>query len=72
MSQPSRTQTPAASGIADLMQQFADRWLIRYEATLGVWSAERRTDEGRHIRFIAAHNPATLAGKIASAEVAEP
>ncbi len=66
------TTAPAPTSISDLTQQFGQRWTVAYDATLNVWSAEQRSPDGRHIRFLAAHAPGELANKLAGAELVEP
>jgi len=55
----------------ELQQQYGDRWSIAFEPALRVWSAERRSPDGRHRRFLAEHTPAVLADKLAVAERAQ-
>lgn len=55
-----------------LLHRFGSRWDIRRELAVGIFSAERRSLDGRHIRFITAHSAAELAVKLDAAEVAEP
>ena len=62
------TTEPAPASIAELFQRFADRWKIIYETALSVWSAERRSADGREIRFICDPDPAALAAKLQTAE----
>ena len=46
------------------------RWTITCDPALGVWSAERRSEDGRHRRYIVARTGDELAGKVAAADVA--
>ncbi len=62
----------APATITDLLLRFGDRWQLAYQSDLGVWSAERKSPDGRHVRFLAAHDPAELAASLADAEIAEP
>ena len=55
----------------ELQHRFGDRWQIEQPA-LGVWSATRRSRDGRHIRCIVARTAADLAAKIATADTEEP
>ncbi len=75
MSDLSSPATPAPPAAADhegeLHRRFGDRWQIEQPA-LGVWSATRRSTDGRRIRMIIAHGPAALAGKLETAETAGP
>lgn len=54
------------------MERFGDRWEIRRETSVGVLTAEHKTPDGRHIRFIVGRSVADLAGKLEAAETAEP
>lgn len=67
---PAPEVAPTAVTGRELAQRFGDRWQIGQERP-GVWSAERRSPDGHHIRFICAHSAAELAGKIEAAEAAE-
>ncbi len=62
---------PAAITGRDLAERFGDRWLIEQEHP-GVWSAGRRSADGRRIRVIIGPSAAELAGKLEAAEVCEP
>jgi hypothetical protein len=55
----------------ELQRRFGDRWDIQLE-DLGVWSAVRKSEDGRHIRCIIGRTAAELAGKLEAAEVCEP
>ena len=56
----------------DLLR-FSERWEITaYPGGLGVWSAEHRSEDGRHIRYIVAPTAAELASKLQAAELAGP
>ncbi len=70
MSNPASATPPSDS--TELERLYGSRWLIRLEHSLGVWSAEHRSADGRHIRVIVAHSAAELAGKLETAEVVEP
>jgi hypothetical protein len=58
--------------ITELLQRFGDRWRIAYLPALNVWSAEQRSADGRHIRFLCQHSTAALADKLAIAETDRP
>jgi hypothetical protein len=62
-------QSPAADSITSeqLERRFGDRWEITLES-LGVWSATRRSGDGRHIRCIVARSPGELVVKLWAAE----
>ena len=66
---PTTGRAPAS--ISDLLEMFGERWQMAYQGELNVWSAERRSPDGRHRQFLAAHDPATLAGRIRDAETAD-
>jgi hypothetical protein len=55
----------------ELQRRFGDRWDIQLE-DLGVWSAVRKSEDGRHIRCLVARTPAELLAKLATAETVEP
>lgn len=56
---------------ADPLAPFRDEWQIERPA-LDVWSAVRKSPDGRHIRVIIAHAGTELAGKLEIAETAGP
>ncbi len=56
----------------ELQRQYGDRWQIELESTLGVWSALRRSPDGRHIRVIIGRDAAELMAKLETAETVEP
>jgi hypothetical protein len=64
--------TPAPPDPGDLQRRFGERWQIELEHTLGVWSAVRKSADGRHIRVIIGPSAAELAGKLETAETVEP
>lgn len=64
--------SPQPAEIAALMQDHGDRWQIEHTEELNVWSAVRRSPDGRHIRVVVAHDPAGLRGKLADVEADEP
>ncbi len=56
----------------DLLR-FSERWeIIAHPGGLGVWSAEQRSEDGCHIRYIVAPTAAELAEKLQAAETAKP
>ncbi len=60
----------AASAV---LAPYARRWKIdAYPGGLPVWTAEHRSPDGRHIRYIVAHSPGELAAKLEAAETVEP
>jgi len=63
---------PAAASLTQLMRSFGDRWLISYQPDLRVWSGQRRSPDGRRIRFITAPTPADLTSKLAATETGAP
>ena len=67
--------TPATTPLpdpGDLQRQYGDRWQIELESTLGVWSALRRSPDGRQIRCIIGRSAAELMAKLETAETVEP
>ena len=75
MNDLSSPATPAPPAQPDpegeLQRRFGDRWQIE-QPVLGVWSATRRSRDGRHIRCIVARTAAELAAKVATANTEEP
>ena len=65
------TLAPPDPGADSLRERFGGRWQIELE-DLGVWSAVRRSADGRHIRCIVARTAAELVGKLETAETVEP
>ena len=63
--------SPASLAPADPLAPFRDQWQIERPA-LDVWSAVRKSPDGRHIRVIIAMSAAELAGKLEAAGVCEP
>jgi hypothetical protein len=68
MAQHTPTTGPAPASISDLLEQFGGCWQIAYQIDLNVWSAERRSPDGRHVRFVAEHTVGALAARLAGAE----
>lgn len=65
------TTPPARSvTLADLVRRYGDAWEIRQQSC--VWTAEYRSGDGRHIRYLAAHSLAEMAVKLGSASTVEP
>ena len=65
------TPAPDSTISGQLQQAYGDRWDIAFQPDLRVWSAERRSPDGRQRRFMAEHTPAVLADKLAVAETAQ-
>src|SRR5258708_33564639 len=55
----------------DLQDRFGERWQIDREPLTAIWTAERRSPDGRSRRFIAAREAAELASKLAAADADE-
>ena len=60
------------SEIANLLHDHGADWQIEYIEDLNVWSAVRRSPDGRHIRVLIARDPASLRGKLETVEADEP
>jgi hypothetical protein len=58
--------------IAALMRDHAGTWQIEHTEDLNVWTAVRRSPDGRHIRTLVARDPASLRRKLADVEADEP
>jgi len=67
---PTAAIAPASATSRELQQEYGGRWDIAFQQDLRIWSAERRSPDGRQRRFIGEHTPAGLAGKLAAAETA--
>lgn len=69
-----KTPTPATGSATapitsqDLQERFGERWQIDREMLTGIWTAERRSADGRSRRFIAAREAVELAVKLEAAE----
>jgi len=63
---------PQPADIAALMRDHGDRWQIEHNPGLAVWTAVRRSPDGRHIHVLVAHDPAGLRGKLETVEADEP
>ena len=58
--------------IAALLHDFGAAWQLEYEPGLDVWTAVRRSRDGRHIRVLVARDPAGLRGKLETVEADDP
>ncbi len=57
------------TAVQDPLAPFRERWSIAVRpACLRVWTAEHRSDDGRHIRYLVAPSAAELAEKPRAAE----
>jgi hypothetical protein len=63
---------PQPAEIAALLHDFGAAWQLEYTEELDVWSAVRRSPDGRHIRVVVARDPAGLRGKLETVEADEP
>jgi hypothetical protein len=50
--------------IAALIHDHGEHWQIEHSGDLDVWTAVRRSRDGRHIRVLVARDPASLRGKL--------
>jgi hypothetical protein len=67
------TDLPAQpADIAALIHDHGEQWQIEHESGLDVWTAVRRSRDGRHIRVLVARDPAGLRGKLQTVEGDEP
>jgi hypothetical protein len=64
--------TPEPVPESALEDVYSGRWTIELEHTLGVWSAVRRSGDGRHIRCIIGRSRSELLTKLQTADVVEP
>jgi hypothetical protein len=65
------TRSTAQPAITGLIQDYGAGWTIAYQLDLSVWSAERRSPDGRSRRFICDREPALLAARLADAEAGQ-
>jgi hypothetical protein len=54
------------------MRGYSTGWQIEHDAGMDVWTAVRKSPDGKHIRILVAHDPGGLAAKLADAEADEP
>jgi hypothetical protein len=67
------TDLPAQpAGIAALIHDHGEQWQIEHAGDLNVWTAVRRSPDGRHIRVLVARDPASLRGKLETVEADDP
>jgi hypothetical protein len=59
--------TPDPRDLAALLAH-EDGWQIEHETGLNVWTAVRKSPDGRHIRVLVGRDPATLRDKIEDAD----
>jgi hypothetical protein len=58
---------PQPAEVAALMRDHGGRWQIEH-THLGVWTAVRKSPDGRHVRVLVAHDVTGLRSKLAGAE----
>jgi hypothetical protein len=63
---------PQPAEIAALIHDHGEHWQIEHTGDLDVWTAVRRSPDGRHIRVLVAHDPTSLRGKLETVEADEP
>jgi len=69
---PALINAPTAAALA-LLNPYLGRWKIGANpGGLPAWTAQHCSPDGRHIRYIVAHSPEELAGKLETAETVEP
>jgi hypothetical protein len=62
---------PQPAEAAALLHEHGGRWQIEHTG-LSVWTAVRKSPDGRHISMLVAHDLTGLRGKLADAEAEEP
>ncbi len=72
MNAPSSTPGAGQITLDQLVAKYGGRWTITTHESLPVLVAEHRSQSGRSVRVIVAHNPGELAAKLATAETVEP
>ena len=55
---------PYDVALAGLMHDFGDQWQIAFEQDVNAWTALKRPPDGRHIRYLVAHEADALRRKI--------
>ncbi len=65
---PATHSSPLPSAPAELERRYGERWKIALESSRGVWSAERRSADGKSLRVIIAHSAAEMIGKLEAIE----
>ncbi len=50
------------------MHDAGERWQVEHVADLDVWTAVRRSPDGRHIRMLVARSPEGLRAKLADVD----
>jgi hypothetical protein len=55
-----------------LIHDHGERWQIEHTGDLDVWTAVRRSADGRHIRVLVGRDPASLRSKLETVEADEP
>jgi hypothetical protein len=63
---------PQPAEIAALIHDHGEHWQIEHTGDLNVWTAVRRSADGRHIRVLVARDPADLRGKVETVEDDDP
>jgi hypothetical protein len=63
---------PAAVTLTSLREQYGSDWEILVHLDSSIVSAERRSADGRAVRYLVAHSVAELAGRLATATTVEP
>jgi hypothetical protein len=53
--------------VAALLHEHGGAWQIEYVSGLDVWSAVRKSPDGRHMHVLVARDPAALSAKITDA-----
>jgi hypothetical protein len=59
---------PQPAEVEALMRDHGGRWQIEHDTGMDVWSAVRRSGDGRHIRLLVARSPEGLRAKLADVD----
>jgi hypothetical protein len=70
--QPGPAAAPAVITLAGLQARFGRRWRLKPEPVISMLTAEQRSKDGGHIRYLVAADCAELAAKIERAEQVAP
>jgi hypothetical protein len=63
---------PRPVDVAALLDECGDRWQAEHDTELDVWTAVRRSADGRHIRVLVGRDAVALRERIEDAEAEEP
>ena len=68
---PSPVTSPPVLDGGELQRRYGSRWTLAADPARGVWSAEFRSPDGRHRRYIVAESAGELDHRLQAAERAD-